>query len=83
MKWFAESYQLDGKRYTVEYFDNPNLPKPALFSERPYGRFGTYFRTTLEEAAPLELKYRLIVSQGDSPSVKAIQARYDSFVDEL
>lgn len=83
LKWFAESYELDGKRYTVEYFDNPKLPKPALFSERPYGRFGTYFRTTLEEAAPLELKYRLIVSEGDSPSVKAIQARYDSFVDEL
>lgn len=80
LKWFANSYELDGKRYTIEYFDNPKLPKPALFSERPYGRFGTYFRTELDESKPLELRYRLIVSEGDAPSVASIQARYDEFV---
>ena len=80
LNWFAVSYQLDNRRYTVEYFDNPNLPKPSLFSERPYGRFGTYFQTQLTEAQPLQMRYRLIVSEGNSPSVDAIQARYDSFV---
>lgn len=83
LNWFAESFELDHKRYTVEYFDNPNLPKPSLFSERPYGRFGTFFKTTLDGSKPLTLKYRLIVSEGDSPSVKAIQTRYDAFVDGL
>lgn len=83
LKWFAESFVLDGNRYTVEYFDNPNLPKPSLFSERPYGRFGTYFKTTLDESEPLKLTYRLIVSQGEAPSVESIQERYDAFVDEL
>lgn len=83
LNWFANSYELDGQRYTVEYFDNPNLPKPSLFSERPYGRFGTYFKTTLDESTPLELKYRLIVSEGEVPSVKAIQQRYDTFVEGL
>ena len=81
--WFAMTYPLDGQRYTVEYFDNPNLPKPALFSERPYGRFGTYFKTKLAADNPLEMKYRVIVSEGDAPPVDAIQARYDSFVAEL
>jgi hypothetical protein len=81
--WFAVSYELGGKRYNVEYFDNPNLPKPALFSERPYGRFGTYFKTKLSGSEPLEMRYRLIVSEGESPSVESIQARYDSFVGEL
>ncbi len=83
LTWFAMSYQLDGKRYTVEYFDNPKLPKPSLFSERPYGRFGTYFQTQLSEAKPLEMRYRLIVSEGESPSVDAIQARDDAFVSGL
>ena len=83
LNWFAESFELDGKRYTVEYFDNPNLPKPSLFSERPYGRFGTFFKTKLGATTPLELKYRLVISEGDAPSVKSIQDRYDSFVDEL
>lgn len=83
LTWFANTYEIDGRRYTVEYFDNPNLPKPALFSERPYGRFGTYFKTKLTEASPLEMKYRLIVSEGDSPSVPEIQTRYDAFVESL
>ncbi len=83
LKWFANTYELGGNRYTVEYFDNPNLPKPSLFSERPYGRFGTYFRTQLSEAKPLEMRYRVIVSEGDSPSVAAIQSRYDRFIDGL
>ncbi len=83
LTWFANTYQIGGKRYTVEYFDNPNLPKPSLFSERPYGRFGTYFKTKLTEGQPLQMRYRLIVSEGDSPSVQAIQARYEAFVSEL
>ncbi|MCG8653843.1 MAG: PmoA family protein [Pirellulales bacterium] len=83
LNWFANTYQLDGRRYTVEYFDNPNLPKPSLFSERPYGRFGTYFKTKLSQEQPLEMRYRLIVSEGQSPEVDEIQTRYDAFVADL
>lgn len=81
--WFAMTYELDAVRYTVEYFDNPNLPKPALFSERPYGRFGTYFKTAVTAAKPLEMDYRVVVSEGAPPSVESIQARYDAFVAQL
>lgn len=80
--WFALSYELSGQRYTVEYFDNPNLPKPTLFSERPYGRFGTFFKTTLKADAPLEMKYQVIVGRG-KPSVDAVQSRYNAFLDSL
>jgi hypothetical protein len=81
--WFALTYELEEKRYTVEYFDNPGLPKPSLFSERPYGRFGTFFSTKLSDDEPLEMKYRLVVSAGDKPTVAAIQKRYDAFVESL
>lgn len=83
LSWFAMAFPIGEQHFTVEYFDNPNLPKPALFSERPYGRFGTFFKTTLAANKPLELKYRVIVSAGDSPTVDAIQKRYDQFVKEV
>jgi hypothetical protein len=81
--WFAMTYELGDKRFNIEYFDNPNLPKPSLFSERPYGRFGTFFKTKISPSKPLELKYRVIVSAGTTPSVDTIQARYQQFQTEL
>lgn len=83
LTWFAMTYPIGDQRFTVEYFDNPNLPKPALFSERPYGRFGTYFKTQLAADKPLELKYRLVISTGETPAVDAIQKRYDQFARDL
>ena len=83
LNWFAMTFELDSKRFTAEYFDNPNLPKPSLFSERPYGRFGTFFKTKITAEKPLELKYRVVVSAGDAPAVDAIQKRYEQFLSEL
>jgi hypothetical protein len=81
--WFAMTYELDGQRYTAEYFQDPALPKPSLYSERPYGRFGAFFRATLTPEKPLTMKYRVIVSTGPAPDRDAIQKRYDAFVAEL
>lgn len=81
--WFAMTYELDNRRYTIEYFDNPSLPKPSRFSERPYGRFGTFFRTTLKPDQPLTMRYRVRVSTGDPPPRDDIQQRYESFLREL
>lgn len=81
--WFAMSYELDGTTYTVEYFEHPSLPKPSLYSERPYGRFGAFFKTKLTEDEPLTMQYRVRVSSGDPPSQDAIRKRYDGFVAAL
>ncbi|MEX2286283.1 MAG: DUF6807 family protein [Planctomycetaceae bacterium] len=81
--WLAMTYTVDGRQYTVEYFEDPSLPKPARYSERPYGRFGAFFKTTLEPDKPLEMRYRLFVTSGPTPSREAIQKRYDEFVAEL
>lgn len=81
--WLAMSYEIEGTPYTVTYFEDPSLPKPSRFSERPYGRFGAYFQTTLEPDKPLTMRYRLIVTSGKPPAQEAIQAQYDQFVAEL
>jgi hypothetical protein len=81
--WLAMSYEINGKRYTVTYFEDRALPKPSKFSERPYGRFGAFFKTTLTPEHPLTMRYRLIVTAGSPPDRDAIQSEYDNFVADL
>ncbi len=64
LPWNAMSFVLGDKRYTVAYLDHPKNPKEARFSEREYGRFGSYFEYTLEEGKPLTINYRLWLQEG-------------------
>jgi hypothetical protein len=64
MPWNAMSFDLGGKRYTVAYLDKPTNPKEARFSEREYGRIGSYFEYDLTEKKPLLVNYRLWLQEG-------------------
>jgi hypothetical protein len=68
--------------FTVCYLDHPDNPKPARFSERDYGRFGSYFEYTLTPDNPLHVRYRIWV-QEDEMSVSEIQTLSESFVDPV
>jgi hypothetical protein len=57
------SFVLGANRYTVAYLDHPN-PKEECFSEREYGRFGSYFDYTIEKDRPLAVKYPLWAQPG-------------------
>ncbi len=81
--WLAMTYELDGRRYTFEYFEDPQTPKPSRYSERPYGRFGAFFSTQFTEDKPLLARYRVIVTEGETPSQEKIQQRYDEFLNDL
>ena len=64
MPWNAMSFVLGTNRYTVAYLDRPENPKEARFSEREYGRFGSYFEYTIEKDNPLTVNYRLWMQDG-------------------
>jgi hypothetical protein len=64
LPWLAMSYIIGGQRYTTCYLDKPSNPKEARFSERAYGRFGSYFVTTATKEKPLLVDYRVWVQQG-------------------
>ncbi len=64
LPWDAMSFVLGGKRYTALYIDNPTNPKEARFSERPYGRFGSYFVTEITKDKPMSLRYRIWLQEG-------------------
>ena len=64
MPWNAMSFVLGDRRYTVAYLDRPENPKEARFSEREYGRLGSYFEYTIEKDRPLTVNYRLWLQEG-------------------
>ena len=65
LPWNAMSFVLGDQRYTCAYLDHPQNPKEARFSERTYGRFGSYFVHTVEEGKPLVVRYRLWLQEGE------------------
>jgi len=65
LPWNALSIVLDDDRYTIAMLDRPQNPKEARFSERDYGRFGSYFEYELNAKKSLELNYRVWVQQGE------------------
>jgi hypothetical protein len=65
LPWDAMSFVLGKERYTVGYFDKPTNPKEARFSERDYGRFGSYFEYEVTDKTPLEVDYRLWLQKGE------------------
>jgi hypothetical protein len=78
--WNALSFVIDGKRYTVLYIDHPDNPKPARFSERDYGRFGSYFVADVTAEKPLDVNYRLWIQEGEMTvdQCNKLQAEYAS-----
>ena len=64
LPWNAMSFVLNDKRYTAAYLDRPENPKEAHYSERDYGRFGSYFVADATKEKPVEVKYRLWLQDG-------------------
>lgn len=64
LAWNAMNFVAHDQEYTCCYLDRPENPKPARFSERNYGRFGSYFATEVSKE-PLYLNYRLWLQPGE------------------
>ncbi len=79
LPWNAMSFVIDDVRYTAVYLDHPANPKEARYSERTYGRFGSYFEYELDDDRPLELNYRVWLQQGEMTQEEAA-ALCDDFV---
>ncbi|MEX0818237.1 MAG: DUF6807 family protein, partial [Pirellulaceae bacterium] len=65
LAWKGISFVLGDKRYTCAYLDKPTNPKEARFSERDYGRFGSYFEYELDTGQTLAVNYRLWFQDGE------------------
>ena len=74
------SFVLGGQRYTAAYLDRPTNPKEARFSERTYGRVGSYFVTTVTKEKPLVVVYRVWLQKGQMKP-EEIAAKAAAFVE--
>ena len=61
LPWKAQSVMVGDQRHFTLYLDHPDNPKPSYYSERDYGRFGSYFKTQAKPGNPVRIKYRLII----------------------
>jgi hypothetical protein len=78
LPWNALSIVVDDQRYTCCYLDRPENPKEARFSERDYGRFGSYFEYEMDTNKPLLLNYRIWLQAGEM-EVAQVQQLDDDF----
>jgi hypothetical protein len=78
----AMTFVLGDKKYTAVYLDRPENPKEARFSERDYGRFGSYFVYDLDEKKPLLVRYRLWLQEGPM-KLEQIQRLSTDFVEPV
>ncbi|MCC9604262.1 PmoA family protein [Blastopirellula sp. JC732] len=78
LPWNVLVFEAFDKTYSTCYLDRPTNPKPARFSERDYGRFGSYFATDVPQEEPLEVNYRVYLTEGEI-APDAIAESYASF----
>ncbi len=78
LPWDAMSFVLGGRRYTAAYLDHPANPKEARYSERDYGRFGSYFVAEATPERPLTVRYRVWLQRGamEGKDVAALSAAF-------
>jgi Methane oxygenase PmoA len=79
LPWDAMSFVLGGQRFTMAYLDRPDNPKEARYSERTYGRFGSYFVAEVTKEKPLTVSYRLWLQEGQMKGDE-VAALDDAFV---
>jgi hypothetical protein len=80
LPWVAESYGLNGRRYSVQHMNHPDNPKPSKYSAyRDYGRFGAFFTKNLKAGQVLPLRYRIRIAGGAMPPRKYCSAQYAAF----
>ncbi len=78
LPWDAMSFVLGDTRYTAAYLDRPDNPKEARYSERDYGRFGSYFVSEATAEKPLKVRYRVWLQRGqmEGKDVAALSAAF-------
>ena len=84
LPWVGLTYELGGKKYTVQHMNHPDNPKGTKYSAyRDYGRFGAYPTTTVKDGKTLTLKYRIRVQLGDMASREQFDIQYKKFLKQV
>lgn len=64
LPWLTMCFYLRDRQYSCCYLNHNDNPRPTMFSERDYGRFGGFFRYELTPEKPLRVQYRFWIQPG-------------------
>jgi len=66
----------------VLHTNHPDNPKGTVYSAyRDYGRFGAFFKETINSGETLTLRYQIWVAEGQMPERQMCAGKYSAFVD--
>jgi len=89
MAWAAMSFSIEDRTYFVQHMSHPALPKGNVYSAyRDYGRFGAYFRKTLDKGHSATFRVRFYISPGSfagdaDEARKPMMQRYADYVKDV
>jgi len=75
--WKVMSFVLGDKRFSALRIEHPQNPGEWRSSERDYGRVGAYFEYEVTPKAPLEVRYRVVLKEGEFTQDEAEQLAAD------
>ena len=66
--WVVGTFQFADKTYSVQHMNHPSNPKfdSTVYSTRGYGRFGAFAEHSVKQGAPLKLRYRISIANGEA-----------------
>ncbi len=81
--WVCCSAVVNEKRYWIIHMTPPTHPTGVpVYSIRRYARFGAFFEPTLKEDAPLDFRFRILVSERELDQ-KACQELYNAYAESI
>ena len=84
LPWVAMSYGLNNKTYSILQIDNPENPKPTIWSAyRDYGRFGPFFSKNLAANESFTVRYRFWMGEEKMPDRNMLSAKYQAYINPV
>ncbi len=81
LPWVAMSYGLNNKTYSILQMNNPENPRPTVWSAyRDYGRFGPFFSKNLAANESFTVQYRFWMGEETMPDRSVLSAKYQSYI---
>lgn len=83
MDWVAETFDVDGQKWTVQHLSHPSNPddKARWSAYRDYGRFGEFPVIKIADGETVTLRYRFRVTKGEAPAREKLAEYYKQFAE--
>ena len=83
IRWATETFRIPSGVYSVIFLNHLQNPRNTKFSAyRDYGRFGAHPEFTVDKDETKLLRYRWIVSSGNTPTKETIEKNWAAYVSD-